>query len=191
MTTIQDAIFQRRTIKKFTDQPVSDELLEHVLSAGVWAQNHRLTQPWRFTVIGPQAHRSLSEIYAETKLQALPSHCTQEQQQSVHEKSVRKLISKPRIVAVSSIISDDSAQRREDYAAVACAVQNIALFAWGEGLGMQWSTGKAIEQPATYKLLGIESEQEEIVGFLYFGYPATVPAAGARKPLQELLRHTE
>lgn len=191
MMNVQDAILQRRTIKKFTEEPVSDELLERALSAGIWAQNHRLTEPWRFTLLGPDAHRTLAEIYAETKLQALPDHCTSEQRESVREKSHAKLLSKPRIVAVSSILSEDSVQRREDYAAIACAIQNIALFSWSEGLGMQWSTGKAIEQAATYELLKIDPEQEEIVGFLYFGYPQEVPAAGKRRPLPELLRHVE
>jgi nitroreductase len=45
-----NAIFNRRTIKDFKPDPVPDAVLERALGAGLWAQNHRLTQPWRFVV---------------------------------------------------------------------------------------------------------------------------------------------
>lgn len=38
-----DAILNRRTIKDFKPDPVLDAVLERVLTAGLWAQNHRMT----------------------------------------------------------------------------------------------------------------------------------------------------
>lgn len=186
---VLEAILQRRTIKDFRPDAVTDEIIERVLAAGVWAQNHRLTEPWRFTILGPQTHRALAEIYGEVQVRALLENCTQEQRENVRAKGERKLLSKPRIVAVGSTLAADAEQRREDYAAVCCAIQNIQLAAWNNGLGMQWSTGKVIAQPETYRLLGIEAEAEEIVGLLYFGFPAAVPAARPRKSLNEVARH--
>jgi nitroreductase len=185
---ISDAITSRRTIKDFEQKPVADEIIERALSAGLWAQNHRVTQPWRFTILGPQTHRALAEIYGAMQAQLLPEHCSQEQRQAARAKGIAKLMSKPRLVAAGSTLADDSIQRREDYAAVCCAIQNIALAAWSEGLGMQWSTGKVIARPETYQLLGIDAAQQEIVGLLYFGFPAQTPAARARKPLAEVAR---
>lgn len=186
---IREAIRTRRTIKEFSSDPVSDEVLERALVAAVWAQNHRMTQPWRFTILGPQTHRALSQIYGEVQAQSLPSECNDTQRQTAREKGQRKLLSKTRIVAASSTLSADQTQRREDYAAVCCAIQNIQLAAWSEGLGMQWSTGKVMQEPATYELLAIDLAAEEIIGLLYFGFPATVPAPLQRKPLEEVLRH--
>ncbi len=165
---VQEAIRTRRTIKDFSASPIPDELLERVLGAGLWAQNHRLTQPWRFTILGPETHRRLADLAAE---------------------GAGKILSKPRIVAVAQHLATELAQRQEDYAAIACAIQNIQLAAWSEGLGMQWSTGRIAQLPETYDLLSIRHEEEQIAGLLFFGYPAKIPAAQARRPLAEVTRH--
>ena len=164
---LTDAIFQRRTIKDFKPDPVPPDALERALTAGLWAQNHRLTEPWRFTVLGPETRLKLAETMPDAR---------------------GKILSKPCIVAVSQRLEGPPAQRREDYGAVACAVQNIQLAAWAEGIGMQWSSGKIITLPPTYELLGIDPAREEIVGLLFFGYPANVPAAQARQPLAAVSR---
>ena len=92
------------------------------------------------------------------------------------------------MVAVSQFLNGPAAQQREDLAAIACAIQNIQLAAWAEGVGMQWSSGKIIQLPLTYEVLGIVPEHEEIVGLLFFGYPASVPAAQPRRPLADVSR---
>jgi nitroreductase len=183
-----DAILTRRTIKDFKPDPVSDAALERALTAGIWAQNHRMTQPWRFVVLGPQAQRALAEAGADAQVRALPGGTDPATQAKVRAGAVQKLMSKPRIVVVTCVLSGDAFQRREDYAAVCCAIQNIQLAAWAEGVGMQWSSGKQTEQPQTYTLLGIDPTAEEIAGFLYFGYPALVPPPPPRKPLSQVMR---
>ncbi len=160
---LYETILTRRTIKDFKSDPVPAETLDRALTAGLWAQNHRMTEPWRFTVLGPDAHGAIAAIDA-------------------------KLATKPCIVGVSCLLSGDAFQRREDYAAVCCAIQNIQLAAWADGLGMQWSTGRTSQLVETYALLGINATVEELIGLLYFGYPASTPAPHARKPLSVVLR---
>lgn len=184
--TVYDAILTRRSIKDFKPDAVPAELLEKVLAAGLWAQNHRMTQPWRFTILGPETHRKLVEQYAQMQADSLAAHSTPEQRQLAYDKGLKKLAAKPYMVAVSSIIAPDADVRREDYGAISCAIQNIQLAAWGEGLGMQWSTGKFTTQPSTYELLKIDPVLQEIVGILFFGFPAQVPAANPRKSLHEV-----
>lgn len=182
-----DAILSRRTIKEFKSEPVPDALLERVLNAGLWAQNHRMTQPWRFVVLGPATHQALAEAGANAQIQAMRAD-TAAARDKVWNSAVQKLMSKPRIVVVTMVLSGDAFQRREDYAATCCAIQNIQLAAWGEGLGMQWSTGKQTQQAETYTQLAIDPATEEIVGFLYFGYPALIPPPAPRKPLVDVMR---
>jgi nitroreductase len=158
---VNEAIRTRRTIKEFKPQPVPADMLDRVLAAGTLAQNHRLTEPWRFRVLGEQTHAALAAIDA-------------------------KMATKPAIVAVTCVLQGDAFQRKEDYAAVACAVQNIQLAAWAEGVGMQWGTGRTAMAPETAHLLGIDAQSEEMVGLLFFGYPAVVPPSARRKPLSEV-----
>lgn len=160
------AIHARRTIKDFTRQRVPDELLERALEAGLWAQNHRLSQPWRFALLGPESHSRLSAYFS-------------------------RALSIPAIVAVTCLKNENAEIEREDYAAVACAIQNIQLAAWDLGLGMQWSTGNAAQDERTREIIGFDPEKAMLVGLLFFGFPAQVPPAKARKPLSEVLRRLD
>jgi nitroreductase len=163
---VYEAIQQRRTIKNFTPEAVPAGLLEQVLEAGIWAQNHGMTQPWRFTILGPETREALAKAqeFARPKIQNAPAQ-----------------------VVVSQLPATDENVRREDTAAIACAIQNIALAAWSEGLGMLWSTGKWTRTKEAYQVLRVNPEHEEIVAFLNFGFPSEVPAAPARKPLGEVM----
>ena len=163
---VQEAIFSRRTIKDFKPDAVPAQLIEQVLTAGTWAQNHKLTEPWRFIVLGPKAHQAIAAIDG-------------------------KLATKPLIVAVACQLNGDAFQRREDYAAVCCAIQNIQLAAWANGLGMQWSTGRTSQLPETQALLRIDPAQEEMMGLLYFGYPSSAPKPQPRRPVSEVTRWLE
>jgi nitroreductase len=181
-----DAIHTRRTIKKFTEQSVPDELLYQALDAGRWAQNHRMTEPWRFFILGPESHRAVAAINGNAVLET--ARADGETLAKMRAEAEAKILSKPSVVAVTCCLCGDKAVEQEDYAAVSCAVQNIQLAAWGLGIGMQWTTSRFSTRHETYELLGVDPTQEMIVGLLYFGYPAVVPDPKPRKPLAEVSR---
>ena len=56
--TASESIQLRRSIRRFTDRPISREEIEAVLAAAALAPNHRLTFPWRFYVLGPEARHA-------------------------------------------------------------------------------------------------------------------------------------
>ena len=62
-----EAIYQRRTIKDFKPGEVPDAVIEEVLATGLWAQNHKLTQPWRFALLGRETRQALAERFAEVQ----------------------------------------------------------------------------------------------------------------------------
>ncbi|MBV9490633.1 MAG: nitroreductase family protein [Verrucomicrobia bacterium] len=176
-------------MNRFLPERLPPDQIDEVLTAGLWAQNHRLTQPWRFLVLGPITHRKLAELYAEVQTQVTGAGANPDQQLAIRHKAVAKFMARPNVVVVAYVLSGDVQQRREDYAATCCAVQNIQLAAWNKGIGMQWSTHATTRAPDTYRLLGLGPTQEEIVGFLFFGKPAEVPPPASRKPLDEVRRH--
>ena len=57
-----EAIHNRRSIRKYTDQPVSDDLIEKILRAGMMAPSAGNQQPWQFIVI--RDRKKLEEISA-------------------------------------------------------------------------------------------------------------------------------
>ena len=183
-----EAIHTRRTIKDFRPDPVPAAVLERALAAGLWAQNHKLTQPWRWTLLGPQTHRRLAETFAQSQADTLPADAPAAERERVRVAAAAKILQKPCLVAVSQQRSASPVQQREDYGAIACAIQNVQLAAWAEGVGMQWSSGKIITLPEIYEVLSVNPAREEMVGILFFGYPAAVPSAPARRPLAEVSR---
>jgi len=182
-----DAIYTRRTIKEFTDQPIPHDLLHKALDAGRWAQNHRMTEPWRFYILGPQTQRAIAVISADVLLATAKADAETLAKMCADQEA--KILTKPRIVAVTCALCGDQEIEQEDYAAVACAVQNIQLAAWELGLGMQWGSSRFTTAPETYATLGADPARERIVGLLYFGFPAAVPGAKARKSLAEVSRN--
>ncbi len=186
---VLEAIETRRTIFRFKPDPVPKETLEKIFACGIWAPNHHLTNPWRFTVLGSQMKERLAQRYAEIQVAKCAEGVGDEIRKKAGEAGCQKFMSKPTIVAVSCLQEGDEQQQREDYAATCCAMQNVQLAAWNEGVGMQWSTGPITLERETYELLGIDPEREYMIGFFYTGYPEEV-LNKERKPLGEVLRWT-
>ena len=62
-----DVIFSRKSVRSYTDQPVTDEQVETMLRAAMAAPTGMNVQPWRFVVIRDQA-----VICGETTLMRKP-----------------------------------------------------------------------------------------------------------------------
>lgn len=183
---ILDALRSRRSIFNFLPESVPDDLLRLALDAGRFAPNHKLTEPWRFIVVGPQTRRDIEEAWADFAASRLPADASRERREETKAAALAKWRSKPAVVIVTQKVDADPLRAEEDYAAVASAIQNIQLAAWSLGLGCQWSTSAASRAPEITERLGIPSD-ERVVGLLYIGYPAVVPNV-ARRPLEEVTR---
>lgn len=186
---ILEAIKSRRTIFHFKPDPVPKDQIERILGFGIWAPNHHLTNPWRFVVLGETTKLKLGERYREIQMGKAPDHVPEEARNTLGEKGFKKFMSKPTIVAMSCLQDGDEERNREDYAATCCAVQNVQLAAWSEGVGVQWSTGPITKEQETYDLLGVDVAKELIIGLLYTGFPAEV-GKPKRTPIDEVLRWT-
>ena len=182
--SVLETIAARRSIFDFQPTTVPRERLERALQAAVWAPNHKLTEPWRFIVVGPEAKDRLSRVYARIKQNAAKGDIAPEALREIGRKTVKKLMGKPSIVAVTCAVSGDAFLDREDYAATCCAIQNIMLAAWEDGIGMQWSTSGLIEDAEALSVLGVDPERERVVGLLYAGFAERVPVS-KRTPAAE------
>ncbi len=179
------ALLNRRTIHEYRDEPISEEAVQRALQAALRAPNHKLTNPWRFTRVGPRGRAELVRLGVELKA-AKKGSLTDEQRDYYRQ----KFANPAELVVVSQVLDADPFRRREDYAAIACAVQNFLLSLWAEGIGSKWSTGGITTDERTYELLQIDADTEEIVGFLWAGVPAETPNP-PRRPLEAVLRTTE
>ena len=189
-STIRDAIRTRRTVFRFEPGEVPRDVLTEILTAGTWSPNHHLTEPWRFTVVGPEMKRVLGERYREIQAEKCAPGTAAVHVQAAGEKGWEKWMSKPTVVFVSCVLDGDEQQRREDMASVSCAMLNMQLAGSELDIGMQWSTGPITREANTYDLLGIDADGEYIVGLCYMGSPAEV-GASTRRPVEEVTRWTD
>jgi len=174
------AIRTRRTVHKWTDQPIETDVLDEILGAAHLAPCHRKTWPWRFIVVGQQTRRSLMPTavrLAAAKAGVAPSP-------KIERMVSAKILCPGGLIAVVLRRDDDAFRDRENYAATACAIQNMLLVATRHGLGSKWGTGKLTRLPETAATLGVDTSTEEIVGFVWLGHPQRVPEVD-RPPLSE------
>src|SRR5437868_5722791 len=127
---VLEAIHSRRSVYDFLPQPVPPEDLSLILEAGIWAPNHKLTQPWRFRVLGRQTLEALAEFLAADQIAALPEVAGDDTRAKARDSARAKIVSKPTVVAVSVVSVEGEMRRREDTAATCAAVENILLAAW-------------------------------------------------------------
>jgi hypothetical protein len=62
---VYEAVTSRRAVRGFTDEPVSREVLERVLSAAAWAPSGSNVQPWRIYVVTGAPLAQLKKLATE------------------------------------------------------------------------------------------------------------------------------
>jgi nitroreductase len=184
---LTEALRARRSIKKFADREVTRQQLARLLEAAVLAPNHRLTQPWRFYVLGPKARRAYGEVLGGRKARKVDDPAAAA---LVREKVVAEHAALPAMIAVAMREDPNPEVREEDFAATMMAVQNLALAAVEAGLGTHLKTGAVMQDPGARAAVGV-AEGERIVAVVNVGYPAEPPAPKPRTPAGELTTWTD
>lgn len=183
---VQRVLSSRVTHQDFSPRALPAFALERAVAAAIAAPNHRITEPWRFIRVGTQTREILATVQARLKDKGrTPSASTL-------ERAKEKLLTPAELVVVCCTRHSEPSVEREDYAAVACAVQNFCLSLWSEGIGAKWGTGGVTTDAETYQALGVDASEQTIVGMLSVGYAAggTSPKKPPRKlGVTDVLRH--
>lgn len=172
-----DAIQARRSIKAFTDRPISREEIESLLELAVLAPNHRLTQPWRFYVLGPAARHAYGLALGERKARKQPDPEAGRRLRDTVAEEHRAL---PCMIVIAVVENENPEIREEDYAATMMAIENLALAAVDRGLGTHLKTGGVMQDVAARKAAGVK-DNERIVAVVNLGQPAEVPSPKNRQ----------
>lgn len=173
-----EAIQQRRSIKRFTDRPVSRDEIETLLAAATLAPNHRLTQPWRFYVLGPEARSAYGLALGDRKARKIEDPAAARAMRETVAAEHRAL---PGMIAIAVVTNENPEIREEDYAAAMMAIENLALAAVEMGLGTHIKTGGVMSDPAARSAAGVR-DGERIVAIVNLGEPADFPPPKKREP---------
>ncbi len=147
-------LLTRRSVRKYTGEPVSDDLIRQILKAGMYAPSANNTQPWHFLV------SRNTELFKEfTK---------------VHPHSRMLLSADCGLV----VIRNRNLQYAEGYGTTDCAAatQNILLAAHALGLGACWIGTYPRENRIDFLKEALDlPEHLEPFAMLAIGWPAQEP----------------
>ena len=164
-----DVIKARRSVRKFTDQPVSESQIQTLLESARWAPSAGNIQPWHFFVVHS---RDVRAALAEAALQ----------QTFIAE------------APVAIVVAADLDEARSSYGErgvnlyciqdTAAATQNILLTAQWLGLGACWIG--AFDEKAAVRILGLKPSVRPLA-IIPVGYCAEKPSPPFRKALKQVL----
>lgn len=167
----REAIREMRNVRQarlYAPTPIPDDILHELLEVARWTGSARNTQPWEFIVItDPEQLRKISEIRTPINWVAAAP------------------------LAIAIVLNGESGTTEAFDEGRVSERLLIAARLLGLGGGTAWFGDE--EQQATAKeILGIPAEQAAH-SVVVLGYPTTTkdhrpnPAAGGRRPLEELV----
>lgn len=171
-----DLFEKRRSIRKYTGQPVSEDVLRQLLEAARLAPSGNHTQPWYFIAVTQD----------ETKRRIVQADHNQQWMLGAPLFLVCVADASVRLPDKNLELDEESPQKGLKLVLrdTAIATEHIALKAAELGLGTCWTGYFA--QKDIREILGIPQDKY-VVAVLTVGYPAEEPAYKARRPVEDLL----
>jgi nitroreductase len=158
------AIFERRSIRKFTDATVDRAALFEALRAASWAPSGLNNQPWRFALI--------RDGNLKAKLASLTRYAA-------------ILKEAPVLVAVF-LDREASYDHVKDCQAVGACVQNFLLAIHDQELGAVWIGEILKNKDEIVRILEVPDRLEPMA-VIAVGHPAHHKQSSHRRPVEELI----
>ena len=185
MNTLE-AIAGRRSIRKFKNTPLSDEIIVDILQATIQAPSGKNRQPWHFYVVKDDKRAKMIEIMRA----GIEKHKAEGSSPGSSENSARIMEQAPVTIFVFNPYHDhkqqswfEAALNVVDVQSVGAAIQNMHLAAQDMGIGALWicDVFYAIEELSAW--LG---ETHQMIAAVSLGYADEKPDARPRKPVEEV-----
>ena len=181
-----DAIHKRRSIfaAQFDATPIDNTTVLELLKAANTAPTHKLTQPWRFTILASDEKKAaLGELMGELYKKNTP----EDKFSGVkYKKTVNNPTKCSHVIAICMHRkADETLPEWEDIAAMAMAVQNLWLAATAKNLGGYWSSPKTAQSTEVTQFLQLD-ENTKCFGFFYLTKNNDLQApTSPRTPIEE------
>lgn len=166
--------------------PVPREKVEQIIESAIHAPNHRITEPWRFHVFSERGRGEFAKARAEAARQMAEAEGEDEELVAGRvSRERKKAFRAPVLIAVISKAGRDEIETLENYGACCAAVQNMQLAAHSLSLGAMWRTGPVAYHEHMRSFFGLE-DGDQIVAYLYIGYPDAPETRRRRTPASEI-----
>jgi F420 biosynthesis protein FbiB-like protein len=192
-----DLLQRRRSIRRYTEQPLPAGVIERLLTAAVWAPSAHNRQPWRFAVLTEAASKKRLARAMSDKLRAdrLADGDAPEVVEQDAVRSFARLTGAPVVVVACLTMTGmdqypDARRNKAEYLmavqSVAMALQNLLLAAHAEGLGACWMCAPLFCQDAVREALNLPDDWEA-QALITLGFPASAGKPASRRLLSEVM----
>ncbi|MEP7134331.1 MAG: nitroreductase family protein [Chloroflexota bacterium] len=193
---LQNFLRTRRSIRRFKPDPVSDSVIQNILTTATFAPSAHNRQPWRFCIVTDVSVKTkladamASEFERDLETDKLP----QPEIQKRTARSRERIIAAPVVIILSVDMSDmdvypDEKRNKAEYLmavqSVANAGMQMLLAAHAERLGGVWVCNPLFVQETVRTVLNLPKTWEP-QGMFFIGYPQNIPDVRERKSIQEV-----
>lgn len=190
------AIYNRRSIRKFLDKPISQEDIMDIIQNGVKAPSSKNGQPWKYIVIQGNTKAEMLKIFRkgiereENESALLP-------QSKQHIPAARYTVDimeeAPTIIFVVNSLGKDilSELTPEEHIyeicniqSISASIQNMLLAATEKGIGSLWICDIYFAYSELCEWLNSDGQ---LIAAIAFGYPNEFPKERPRKKLDDIV----
>lgn len=159
--TVLEKMLTRRSIRKFSAEPVSEALMINILEAGRLSPTATNTQPWHFVVARGENEKEACTFGGFNRFAVNAS-----------------------FVVVGVYKKSEAVMERYSLMDVTIALQSMVIAGWVQGVGSCWMG--AFDENKLRNSLNLPVDAR-IVGAIAFGFPAENPKQPPKKELDEIV----
>lgn len=189
MNTLE-AIATRRSIRRFKDDPIPDQVLQAILTAATQAPSAKNRQPWRFVVVSGVKRAEMVHVMrkgiAKAKARGEDPGSSGWTADIMEQAPVTVFVFNPHGMhpwLAHSI--EQMFQAVVNVQSIGAAIQNMLLAAQDLGVGSLWICDVFEAYDELCQWLG---EPGQMVAAVSLGYANESPNARSRKPVSEVTR---
>lgn len=193
----KEAIYTRRSIRKYEDKPIPKNILEQIIDAGRVAPSAKNRQPWKYLVYSGEAKTRLLSIMKkgiemEEKNPRLPLSVSGIPDA---KNTLRIMETAPIVIIVLNtngkspfiqLDADDRFTEMNDLLSIGASIENMLLKAEELNVGTLWIGNTCFAYQKLIDYIGVDAE---LVGAVALGYKAENPPMRPRKKLQDIVTY--
>lgn len=186
------ALWERRSVRKYRPDPIDEDTLTQVLEAACRAPSAINLQHWHFVaVVSPEGMARLREIMGRVSDKF---HPVLAQRFARHPETVAETetflssLGGAPVCVLAFFRKDDYPDRDGAMQSVSAAIENLLLAAWDKGLGSCWLSAPQRMGFGPELREAFAPDKGEFVAAVTLGYPAVVPKMPPRREGRWVIR---
>ncbi|MGM0771926.1 MAG: nitroreductase family protein [Halobacteriota archaeon] len=163
MSATIETILARRSIREYTEDPVSKDDINTILNCARWAPSGLNNQPWKFIVI--KNEDTINEL----------ADCTH----------YSKIVLQAKVLIAVYLDQETMYHHDKDVLAIGASIQNMLLACEDLGLGAVW-LGEILKKSEQVNGILEVPENLELMAVLAIGHPVEKERSSTRKAVEEI-----